>query len=1040
MASKQIVKEQTLNQIKGTTYEIYIKSVLLKDYQKVYRWSEIPMNIFIESGLYNCYNDKRLFRKKTINQNPISDTGCDILYFDNTEWILVQCKDHKSGITMEKIAGFAIMLCSSKLKGELYHTSQLSKNLNRLTFDRIKFIKFVYPEEEKKVETIKLIPYDYQIDAYNSLKNKPRSILQLPCGMGKTLISTLWGADYDLIIIFSPLKLSAQQNFIRFKRQLPERYAILVDSDGTRHVQEISKLLLVHKKLIMSVTYKSTDVVALLLTDINRYYKKIGVVIDEFHNLTVNHVSNNDDNFNKILMQQNFNFLFVSATARVYDIEDSEIDVEDVIGKIEYKYDFREAIDKGYICDNVVFIPDITINKDRYLYDIIHDDDVGIDDCDDADNSAKALYILRGLDENGYSKCISYCKDINDTKLLKNSLILMNKYHSIDLQVRIITSETSTNERDRIIKEFTESNGTFIICSVHILDEAIDVVPCDSVFISCKCQVKNRLIQRICRSNRKDKRKPNKISGIFLWCNEYDEITGMISSFKEFDDGFTKEKIKIIDYQNENKICVIERKKEDKKYIDLDKFIISVRKLMSWNEKMNLLFEYCDKNNTVPIRKTSYKDFNIGQWLPDQKKNINTISDEIYKKLSVNKYVKKCLDDYLEYLKKKEDRKDLSNEQWITLLLDYCKEHKCYPIKNCIYKNYFLGSWFSRQKNNIKDTSDDIYKILSNNEYLKISLDKNLEQKEKNKNKIKMTRDKWITLIFEYCYEKKCYPMTDVIYKNFNLGRWFFVQKTAINNIDNEMYKTLSKNIYLKENLDEYLKNKDNVTLTFEEYVVLLFEYCDEYDQSPPWHAEYKTHRLGTWYQNQKKNNINNISDKNYKILSLNKHVKKNLDEYLLIKAKNKEKITDEDKKILLFEYCNENKICPSGRFLHKNQPVGMWFEVTRQKINDTNDEIYKELSKNEYIKKNLDDYLKKRFSDEEKKILLFEYCNENKTCPSGRFMHKNCPVGRWLQARRAKIDDESDEEYKELSKNQYVKKNLDKYLKDKETNKFKTQ
>ena len=65
--------------------------------------------------------------------------------------------------------------------------------------------------------------FDYQINAYNSIKNslitEKRAILQLPCGMGKTLISMKVGLDYDVVIIISPLKQYCIQNLDRFQSE-----------------------------------------------------------------------------------------------------------------------------------------------------------------------------------------------------------------------------------------------------------------------------------------------------------------------------------------------------------------------------------------------------------------------------------------------------------------------------------------------------------------------------------------------------------------------------------------------------------------------------------------------------------------------------------------------------------------------------------------------------------------------------------------------------------------------------------------------------
>ena len=76
--------------------------------------------------------------------------------------------------------------------------------------------------------------------------------------------------------------------------------------------------------------------------------------------------------------------------------------------------------------------------------------------------------------------------------------------------------------------------------------------------------------------------------------------------------------------------------------------------MKKWNEWKELLFKYCDENKQIPTARTKYKKQNIGIWLQTQKKrNIKSNTDEIYIKLSENKYVKQSLDKYLEYKKNK---------------------------------------------------------------------------------------------------------------------------------------------------------------------------------------------------------------------------------------------------------------------------------------------------------------------------------------------------------------------------------------------------
>ena len=186
-------------------------------------------------------------------------------------------------------------------------------------------------------------PYDYQHEAYLRIRKQKRVTLQLPCGMGKTLISIMYGSNFDLIIIVSPLKAFAQQNLDRFRLELDYYKYCLVDSDGQRDVAKLKDMmdkklgmtsgpLSRGRKMILSVTYASIDVIKELLPFINQKYDRVAVIVDEFHNLTRDNVTDNENDFYKVLTQDKFNYLFVSATPRVYELEDSGDDADDITG------------------------------------------------------------------------------------------------------------------------------------------------------------------------------------------------------------------------------------------------------------------------------------------------------------------------------------------------------------------------------------------------------------------------------------------------------------------------------------------------------------------------------------------------------------------------------------------------------------------------------------------------------------------------------------------------------------------------------------
>ena len=80
------------------------------------------------------------------------------------------------------------------------------------------------------------------------------------------------------------------------------------------------------------------------------------------------------------------------------------------------------------------------------------------------------------------------------------------------------------------------------------------------------------------------------------------------------------------------------------------------------------------------------------------------------------------------------------------------------PIQKTRYKQQNIGKWLQYQKIKIENNSTDRYIQLSQNEYVKESLDKYLDYKKTIKNKIKLSWDEWKELLFEYCDTHKKIP------------------------------------------------------------------------------------------------------------------------------------------------------------------------------------------------------------------------------------------------------------------------------------------
>ena len=202
------------------------------------------------------------------------------------------------------------------------------------------------------------------------------------------------------------------------------------------------------------------------------------------------------------------------------------------------------------------------------------------------------------------------------------------------------------------------------------------------------------------------------------------------------------------------------------------------------NQNKKMLFYYCNTNKKAPSADVVYKDANIGRWLDHKKYKIITGSMEIYESLSENKYVKDYIDLFL--LNKK--KKKLSFDEYKELLFKYCDEFKCVPKRGIVYGGYNLENWLHNRKNMIDDKESDIYKELSKNKYVKENLDLLFDVKETNKDKVKLTFDEWKKILFEYCDKFKTHPPMGTKYNNVGIGNWFQKRKSAMSDLQDEVY------------------------------------------------------------------------------------------------------------------------------------------------------------------------------------------------------------------------------------------------------------
>ena len=288
------------NQEKGKSYENFINIHInkLPNTKKSYLWNFIPEQILFDAGLITDYNKHRLRRVKKIVDlddpiNTLKDVGIDILQVEKDDNItFIQCKNYAQRLGVDDLAGFWMMMSQhNNKKGIVYHSNnKLSVNIKEYMInDRIKFIH--QPMENKDeikditnlvanlqiVDTTNLISnipklYDYQEEIVDLFKThyltNDKGILSAPSGTGKTIESCYISKIYDLVILLSPLKQYAEQNIDRYMEYDPSRKHLLVDSDGTRDINEIREFIKNNNKVLIYLDYlrNPTDIETFLET------------------------------------------------------------------------------------------------------------------------------------------------------------------------------------------------------------------------------------------------------------------------------------------------------------------------------------------------------------------------------------------------------------------------------------------------------------------------------------------------------------------------------------------------------------------------------------------------------------------------------------------------------------------------------------------------------------------------------------------------------------------------------------------------------
>jgi len=547
---------------------------------EAYHWSVVPEEYLYEAGYITDFNKHRLERlmnkkEKKNGENRVRDYGFDGLARTQIGVDVVfsglQAKYYIHKLVCASDIGSFILKQNSLTrknplsKGYLYTSSNLQADLYGECADPASNIRHIlYPwkhPDARVTQTKQYIQQECdkklradQIEALKQLEGKEGiNALNTPCRWGKTIVAGhhTKSVNAKLIVAIAPLLVSVENLQERLTCFLPEYSSIIVDSDigGITNTEEIKKFLASDGKHIIYSTFKSAnDILSKLIIN----YEDAYILGDEIHNAINEELCE--------FIQRFPQGLVMSATLPEEIYELLEINHTVYIP-------FAKAIKDGIVVDYTLWLPHLTKASDGTTS---VDIEIPVEfSTYDTDLTAKAFYLATVMLKTGSRRCITYLSRQEDCDRFNEVVMqIFEIYHGLTIWTGKIDSTISKAKRKEVLEEFQtgQDHVYHILTSVRILDEAVDIPRCDSVFITKVGERASdiRMMQRSQRSSTKDPKNSSKHNNIILWADGWEECVGALELLREADPEFHK-KVRIADcnYDKSGEIVRIKSMKEE---------------------------------------------------------------------------------------------------------------------------------------------------------------------------------------------------------------------------------------------------------------------------------------------------------------------------------------------------------------------------------------------------------------------------------------------------------------------------------------------
>ena len=554
--------EKTVEQKYADDYEheMVRQHIMTHPDTDAYHWSVVPEQQLYESGYITDFSKHRLERlmrnKEAHEGNRVRDYGLDGLARSRVGSEVVfhglQAKYYlKRNVCASDIGSFllkqnALTRKNSLSKGYLYTSSALQVDVREECADPASNLRHVfYPWKHPDARSAPFVPpvpqecdkplRADQLDALQQLEDKEGiNALHTPCRWGKTMVGghDMKRANAKLVVAIAPLLVSVEHLQDRLACFLPGYTTLLVDSDvgGVTNREQIETFLASDGNHVIYSTFTSAvDLLSDLLTD----YENAYILVDEIHNANAPLCK---------FIQRFPRGLVMSATMPEELYEGLEINHT-------VHVTFAEAIRDQIIVDYTLWLPHLTRASDGTT---TVDVDIPVEFAAyDSDLTAKAFYLATVMLKTGSRRCIAYLgRQEECDRFMEIVTRVMETYHGLTVWTDKIDSTISKVKRKDVLDAFQtgQDDVYHVLTSVRILDEAVDIPRCDSVFITNVGEQSSdiRMMQRSQRSSTKDSKNASKHNNIILWADGWEKCVGALELLREADPEFHK-KVRIAD-------------------------------------------------------------------------------------------------------------------------------------------------------------------------------------------------------------------------------------------------------------------------------------------------------------------------------------------------------------------------------------------------------------------------------------------------------------------------------------------------------------